>query len=394
MGKHSVKIKSVRAFAIRSDLVGSTIDRQGRRPAWTAEAEVAGPMSRYPRYKRLRATWRPTWPSVGCIVTATNGEWGLGMSRYGSPVITIINEHLGPLLADEPAMATERLWDMMIRMVAPYGPSGLAAYAISAVDLAIWDLKGKVLKRPVYELIGGPSRDAIPCYATGNDTDWHIELGFKGTKLACPHGTADGLEGLDRNEALVAKTRELVGAHMELMLDCWMSFDVDFAVRLAERLRPYGLRWVEDCLPADDFDGQSELRRRLPWHTLATGEHWYGIAPFAAAAGRRNVDVLQPDIGWVGGLTACVKICHIAESAGIAVVPHAGINTPYGQHLGLAMPPCTGGEYFLGTAPGILLAEVALTPGTATPADGFVTPSDAPGFGLGLTLDGVERMKP
>jgi len=388
-----VKIKSVKAFAIRSDLVGWGMTTPPRRPSWSANAEVAGPMSRYPRYKRLRAAWRPTWPSVGCVVTATDGTWGLGMSRYGSPVIDIINEHLGPLLVDEPALATERLSDMMMRLVSPYGPSGLATYAISAIDLALWDLKGKALKRPVYELIGGPARDAIPCYATGNDTDWHIELGFKGTKLACPHGAADGLDGLDRIEELLARTRALVGDHVELMLDCWMAFDPEAAVRLAERMRPYRLKWIEDCLPADDFDGQTELRRRLPWHTLATGEHWYGLAPFASAAARRNTDVFQPDIGWVGGLTACVKICHVAESAGIAVAPHAGMNTPYGQHLVFAMPQCTWGEYFLGTAPGVPLAETALTPGAATPKDGFLTPSDEPGFGLGLTLDGVEAMR-
>jgi L-rhamnonate dehydratase len=83
-------------------------------------------------------------------------------------------------------LATERLWDMIMRMASPYGSAGLTSYAISAVDLALWDLKGKLLGVPVYELAGGPAREDIFCYATGNDTDWHMELGFKGTKLACP----------------------------------------------------------------------------------------------------------------------------------------------------------------------------------------------------------------
>ncbi len=388
-----MKIKSIRAFAIRSDLLGGPGPTPPRRPPWTADAEVAGPMSRYPRYKRLRAAWRPTWPSVGCIVEAADGTWGFGMSRYGSPVIDIVNGHLGPLLVDEPCMATERLWDMMARMASPYS-GGLAAYAISAIDLALWDLKGKILKRPVYELIGGPAREKITCYATGNDTDWHMELGFSGTKLACPYGAADGLAALDGDEELVARARELVGPKIELMLDCWMAFDVEFTVRLAERLRPYRLKWIEDCLQPDDFDGQSELRARLPWQTLATGEHWYMPTPFASSIARRNADILQPDIGWVGGLTACVKICHIAESAGVAVIPHAGINTPYGQHLGLAMPHCPWGEFFVGSPPGVPLAEMRLTPGTQTPVDGFVTPGDEPGFGLGLTLDAIAAMKP
>src|SRR5438105_363082 len=86
------------------------------------------------------------------------------------------------------------------------------AFAIrSDLDLALWDLKGKVIGRPVWELIGGPARPHVDCYATGNDTDWHMELGFRATKLACPHGPADGLAGLDANEALVARARELIG---------------------------------------------------------------------------------------------------------------------------------------------------------------------------------------
>jgi L-rhamnonate dehydratase len=389
-----VKIKSVHAFPIRSDLVGGPPKTKPRRPSWLADAEVAGPMSRYPRYKRLRSTWRPTWPSVGCVVTAEDGSWGFGASRYGTPVVAIVNEHIAPLLADEPALATERLWDMMCRIVSPYGPGGLAAYAISAVDLALWDLKGKVLKRPVYELIGGPAHDRIPVYATGNDTDWHLELGFRATKLACPHASADGLGGLAKNEAMVARTRELIGADIELMLDCWMAFDVEFAVRLADRLRPYGLKWIEDCLLPDNLDGQDELRRRLPWMGLATGEHWYSTFTFAAAAARRSVDIFQPDIGWVGGLTACIKVNALAEAAGIAVMPHAGMNTPYGQHFGYASPNVPWGEYFLGSPPGVPLAEMAVWPGVPTPKDGFLVPSDAPGFGIALDLDGIAALKP
>lgn len=150
-------------------------------------------------------------------------------------MVAIINEHFAPLLVGEDCMATEKLWDMMSRLASPYSASGLASYAISAVDLALWDLKGKLLNKPVYELLGGPARDRISCYATGNDTDWYMELGFEATKLACPYGPADGLSGVGRNEELVSRTRELVGPSVELMLDCWMAFDVESAVRLAER---------------------------------------------------------------------------------------------------------------------------------------------------------------
>ena len=194
------------------------------------------------------------------------------------------------------------------------------------------------------------------------------------------------------NEEFIAAKRSLVGNAVDLMVDCWMAFDVDFAVRFAQRMRPYQLRWLEDCLMPDDLDGQAELRRRLPTDTLATGEHWYTLGPFANAAARRSADIFQPDIGWAGGLTGCLKIANIAEGSGLSVIPHAGINTPYGQHFGMAVPNSPLGEYFVASAPGVPLEEVRLTPGMQTPQNGFVTPGDEPGFGLGLTLDGITRM--
>ena len=109
-------------------------------------------------------------------------------------------------------------------------------------------------------------------------------------------------------------------------------------------------------------------------------------------AARHSADIFQPDIGWAGGLTGCLKIAHIAEGAGLSVIPHAGMNTPYGQHFGMAVPNSPGGEYFVASAPGVPLHEVRLTPGMQTPSNGFVTPNDEPGFGLGLTLDGIAQM--
>ena len=394
-----MKIKSIKAFAITNPTMGGAYSARPenekllRRPPWTKDAEVANPMSRYPRYKRLRASWLGNLPAVGCLVTADDGAWGFGTTSCGNAVIGVINDHLGPLLVDENPLATEKIFDMAMRMASPYSPSGLAAYAISAIDLALWDLKGRVLKLPVYELAGGPARERQYCYATGNDTDWHLELGFTATKLACPYGTADGLAAIDGNEEFVAKARQLIGPKVELMLDCWMAFDVEFAVRLAERLRPYGLRWIEDCLQPEDLDGQSELRRRLPWQTLATGEHWYTPTVFAAAAARRSADILQPDIAWAGGMTACLKICSIAEAVGIAVIPHAGMNTPYGQHFGYAMPNAPLGEFFIGTPPGVPLKETRLFPGMAVPRNGRLMPSDEPGFGLGAGIREIEAMR-
>jgi len=393
-----MKIKSIKAFAIANPIQGGTYnvrkenEKLLRRAPWTKDAEVANPMSRYPRYKALRSSWMGSMPSVGCLVTADDGSWGFGTTSYGTAVIGLINDHLGPLLVDENAFATEKLFDMMMRMTSHYSPLGLASYAISAIDLALWDLKGRALKLPVYELAGGAARDRQYCYATGNDTDWHMELGFTATKLACPYGTADGLSAIDRDEAFVAKTREAIGPQVELMLDCWMAFDVEFAVRLAERLRPYRLKWMEDCLIPENIGAHRALRERLPWQTLSTGEHWYAPYTFFDAAAHRVVDIFQPDIHWVGGFTACQRIAAIADAAGLQVFLHAGMNTPYGQHFTFSSTNATWGEYFVGGGPGVPLERTNGFPGMVVPRDGFAVVSDAPGFGHGLTLEAIATM--
>ncbi len=389
-----LRIQSVKAFPIQSEMVGALYrgGTGGRRDPWTKSHEVAGPLSGYARFKASRATWRYDG-AVGCLVTAENGAFGFGATRYDLPVIHLINDHLGPLLEGESALATERLWDIMVRAASPYGTGGLPSYAVSAVDLALWDLKGKLLDQPVYALAGGPVRDDLTVYATGNDTDWHMELGFRGTKLACPHGPHDGLDGLQRTEAFVAETRAQIGPNVELMLDCWMALDVDYAVRLAERLRPHGLRWMEDCLLPENSEAHDELRRRLPWMTLATGEHWYAVQSFASACINRRADVLQPDICWAGGFTGCRKIAQLAEAHGQEVCLHAGANTPYGQHLSVTSPAIRWAEYFMGSAPGLPLEDVRVFPGMAVPRDGRLFPSDEPGFGLGLSLDDIETMR-
>jgi len=384
-----MKIASVQAVRLRRHPSTAT-PTPPRRPAWGQDAEVANPMSRYPRFKRHRSLWLPRWESVWVKVTAEDGTYGLGQCSFGRPVAAIIEDHFAPNLVGEECLAIERLHDMMFRMSKPYGTMGLASVAISGVDLALWDLAGKLHGKPVWQLLGGPARERIFCYATGNDTDWQLELGFRAVKLACPYGPADGLDGLRRNEELVARTRDLVGDEVEVMLDCYMAFDVEYTVRLAERLRPYRLKWIEEYLIPEDMEGHRQVRARLPWQTLATGEHWHTVWPFAEAIRQRMVDIVQPDIHWVGGLTAIRTICHMAEAAGIAVILHGGGNSAFGQHLSYAMPQIPWLECFIGTPPGVPLAEAWRAPGASVPEGGYLVPNDGPGFGLEIAPDELE----
>ena len=161
-----------------------------------------------------------------------------------------------------------------------------------------------------------------------------------------------------------------------------MSLDVEYAVRLAERLYPYQPGWLEECLLPEDLDGHVALRRRLPAQTLATGEHWYSPFPFQWAAARRVVDVLQPDIQWCGGLSAVTRIAAIADSAGLAVMPHLAGTTAFGQHASAGISTIHRAEYRIGSDPGIPLDRVPQAPGAVLPVNGEIGASDAPGFGI------------
>ena len=374
-----MKIKSIEF--VKANIPQPEMRTKPRRPGWATTAEVANPMSRYAKVKAHRRLWLPKWRRMWVKITADDGTWGLGILGH-APATKAVVEHLATQLVGEDCMAIDKAADMMFRMTKPYGSTGLASYAISALDNALWDLKGKLLEQPVYSLLGGPQKDRIYCYATGNDVDWYKELGFTAFKLACPYGPADGLDGIYMNEEFVANAREIIGDESDLMLDCWMAFDVEYTVRLAEKLRPYRLKWMEECLISEDYDAHIALRQRLPWQTLSTGEHWYTHVPFQWAIRHQVVDILQPDINWVGGMSTCRKIAAMADGGGVNVILHGGGLTAYGQHFTFATPSAPWCEYFVGSPPGVPMEEAQRIPGVAAAKDGWLIPNDAPGFGF------------
>lgn len=386
-----MKIKDIRVVEIVLNPKPTT---QPRTQSRSRIYNLNRPIDRYSTlWEEGRQISSSNWKRPAVIITAEDGTWGFGISLYGGPVTRIIEDHFAPNLVGENCMATEKIWDMMVRSSAAFGATGLTSYAISAVDCALWDLKGKLLKKPVYELLGGPQKEKIFCYASGFDQEWYMELGFKATKLFTPYGPEHGLEGIRKLEELVANTRDVIGPDIELMLDAWTAFDVEHTIRVCEIMKSYKLKWMEDYIPPDDLIGYKSIRERIPWQTLATGEHWYLPTVFAAAAARRLVDIFQPDVLWCGGITAAIKICHIAEANGMSVITHAGMNYPYGQHLAYAMPAITWGERSEGvSAPGVPLEEMVKLPGTAVIKDGYLVPSDAPGFGLEIDSAWIESV--
>ena len=155
------------------------------------------------------------------------------------------------------------MWEQMWRASIHYSHKGLGVHAISAVDIALWDLFGKTLGEPVYNLMGGRTKQRVPVYATGSRPDLAQEMGFNGAKIPLPYGPADGAVGMRQNVAFISDWREKVGPDFPLMLDCYMALDWQYAAELAQRLAPFNLKWIEEALMPDEYAAHAKLAAKL-----------------------------------------------------------------------------------------------------------------------------------
>ena len=266
---------------------------------------------------------------------------------------------------------------------------------ISAVDLALWDLLGRIRQEPVYALLGGAVRDELTCYATGARPDLAQQMGFVGGKMPLHHGPHEGIDGPARQSRRNSPTmRERVGDDFWLMWDCWMSLDLDYAVRLATAAHEYGLKWLEEALLPDDYWGYRDLRRRVPAGMLvSTGEHEATRYGFRMLLEMGCADILQPDVGWCGGITELIKISALADAYGALVVPHG--SSVYSYHFVITRTNSPFAE-FLMMAPEADEVVPMFTPllvGEPVPVNGRIRLPETPGFGVELNPD-IELVRP
>ncbi len=335
----------------------------------------------------------PDWPDAICVVKDELGLWGFGATTFAGPVVPIINEHLSHIVVGQNIQSPDdltALWDRLDRSCgAHYGTAGVASYAISAVDLALWDLFGKVSGQPVWALLGGDQR-AIPTYATGTAAEDYLQLGHRAVKLPC---ALDPTGGVDHKAtvAAVARARERLGSDVPLMLDAWDLLDADAAIELGSSVAEFDLTWFEDSVFPEDWDGYRRLRAALPDVRLAAGERWYTHRPFAAMAEGGAVDVMQPDPLWVGGVTPVLRIAETARAHGVDLALHCGGNDPFGQHLSTALPEVNLAEVYYGGGPEGALSWYRSLAGAQPAVNGTITASEDPGFGFRFDLNAVER---
>ncbi|KPL53276.1 rhamnonate dehydratase [Prosthecomicrobium hirschii] len=380
-------ITAVRAFTVR----GGGADYHDQGDGHWIDGQIATPMSRYPEYRAKRSSFGLN--VLGTLVVeveASDGTVGFAVTTGGEIGCFVVERHLARFLVGRPVTEIERMWDQMYAASQFYGRKGVVLNTISGVDLALWDLLAKVRGEPVYQLLGGAVRDELVFYATGPRPDLAKKMGFIGGKMPLKHGPAEREEGLRANVAALAAMRDAVGDDFWLMYDCWMALDLDYATRLAIAGREHGLKWIEECLSPDDYWGYAALRKAVPAGMLVTtGEHEATRWGFRLLLEMGCCDIIQPDVGWCGGLTELIKISALADAHACPVIPHG--SSVYSYHFVATRPNSPFAE-FLMMAPEAdrvvpmfhpLLLDEPLPEGGRLK----VSALDRPGFGVRLNPD-------
>ncbi len=356
-------------------------------------------------YPEHNATSHINLPAPGETITAlyveiATDEGAAGLYGPIEPVQAfLILRQLRPLLLGQDALATERLYDQMVR-IDRHGRSGLFMTAVSAVDCALWDLKGKAWGQPVHRLLGGPVRDAVPAYASmlgfSVDPDQAAQtateyksMGYSAQKWFFRYGPADGDSGMAKNLAMAQAVREAVGESYTLMFDAFMGWSGKYAVAMAQELAPLRPYWLEEPVPPERVSTLRKIREEggVP---VATGEHVYTRWQTKDLLVENAVDVLQNDPDWTGGISEQMKICALASAFETPVVAHGHSLLPP-LHVAAAQSATTVPfvEYL------VRFQEVkqAFQATMYRPEQGLVAVPDAPGLGMELADDRIQSKR-
>jgi L-alanine-DL-glutamate epimerase-like enolase superfamily enzyme len=330
-----------------------------------------------------------------CEIETEDGIIGIGNAAL-APQITkkTIDTYLKPLVIGEDPFDYAYIWEKMYRRTLAWGRKGIGMTAISAVDIAIWDVLGKIINKPVFKLLGGRTKEKIPVYASKlysqpldklqKEAESYKKQGFKMYKMRFGWGPKDGSEGMKKNIQLVEAVREVIGESADLMLECYMGWNLDYSKRMMPKLMKFNPRWLEEPVIADDIHGYAELNN-MQMIPIAGGEHEFSLFGFKQLLDAKALSYIQYDTNRVGGITAAQKINALAEAYQIPVVPHAGQMHNY--HLTMANINCPISEFFP-----VHDVEIGnelfyyIFQGDPAPKDGYIDLDDnLPGLGISLT---------
>ena len=357
--------------------------------------------------------WSQGWidrRSVGLVkVTTDDGVigWGEGV---GGAAAAVVEEALAPALIGQDPMNRNSLWQRMFAILYNGNSAvGFGGSAISAVDTALWDITGKVLDQPVYNLLGGRVRDKVAVYATGlyytegefphrllEEAMGYVDAGFMGMK------TKVGGLPMDDDVKRVASLRAAIGPDLKLMVDANQAYNATSAIRIGQRLAEHDILWFEEPVNAQDIEGYLQVKSALPM-AIAGGENLRTRYEFAQFLGRRAYDIVQPDVINVGGISEMRNVAMTANTHGIQVNPHvwgSPVMIAASLHVAATIPPCppSGSPEPFVQEP---VMEFDRTPSMireglmAEPfqqVDGYIRVPDGPGLGVHIDEDAVRSM--
>lgn len=348
----------------------------------------------------------PGEPDPGQIVEAlylriTTRQGPLGLYGPVDPVAAWpLTRVLAPFLAGQDALAHAVLWDKMARLDR-HSRHGHLKMAISAVDNALWDLRGRAFDAPVWQLLGGSGRVSVPAYvstlgaphdpATVRALAQELAAaGFSGQKWFMAHGRADGAEGMRANINLAQVVRDAAGPDVPLMFDAFMSWDLPYAISWCLAVASARPAWLEEPFAPGQVATYAALRDKtaIP---LAAGEHLYDRQELLPFLSQRLLTVVQADPEWCGGVTELTRICALAETFGVPVIPH-GHGLHAAIHVVASQSPgtCPMTEYLYRIMPGRHRFEAA----PPEPVRGAFALPEGPGFGIELSNDLITSRRP
>ena len=337
-------------------------------------------------------------------VVAEDGSYGWGEGYGPATVVKAGIEFLAPLVVGEDPLQVEAIWNKMHLRSLDYARRGVLVAAISAIDIALWDLRGKILGQPVSVLLGGRRREEVKVYATGmyfvetddlvgklvDEATLYASQGFRALKMKV------GL-GVETDVKHVRAVRRAIGDDVQLMVDANHAYSLSEALNFARQIEPLDISFFEEPVSPEDYEGYRELRQRTPI-PIAGGECEYLLAGFRHLLSNRCVDIAQPDICGAGGLTETKRIAALAYAFQTNVIPHSwgtGIAFAAGLHLVSTLDPVPGRlrmpEAFLEMD----RSESALRDNLTAPKfeieDGRVAVPDGPGLGVDVDPDYLAR---
>ena len=340
------------------------------------------------------------------------GEAGVG----GGSTRNVIEQQLRPMLLGEDPLLIEGLWQKMFARTRQFGRRAIVMNAISGIDIALWDIAGKVAKLPVYRLLGA-CRDRVEAYASGGfyqegksiddlagEAEGYRARGFHGMKMKIGRNpsTQTHLRHLAANAqtcevepeedvARVAAVRRALGPQAKLMVDVNCAWSPAFAIEMGRALEPYKLYWIEEPVATDDIDGSARVADALA--TPIAGETEIGLYGFRELITRGAVDIVQPDIAWTGGFSEGRRIAALAQAHHLMVAPHAfggAVLLAASLHFAASIPNGLVLEFDQNSNG---LRDELLKEPIRADGDGMIRLPERPGLGIELDPAAVERYR-